>query len=101
MLLHQLNRIISPLVNLKTEEDIEAFLDQNTFWQGDYETPFFRKNQDIVPRIDDHYNGLRYKTRVICFLYDKQEYREEYKNIRADARFLATRDNLRIGFVDN
>ena len=29
---------------LKTEEDVEKFLDQNTFWEGDYETNFFKKN---------------------------------------------------------
>lgn len=60
-----------------------------------------KKNTDVVPKMEDHYSKLRYKTRVICFLYDKQEYKEEYKNLKSDAKFLATRDNLRIGFVDN
>lgn len=86
---------------MKTEEDIEKFLDQNTYWEGDYQTTFFKKYQDIVPRMEDHYNSLKYKTRVICFLYNKQEYKEEYKDLRNDAKFLATRDNLRIAFVDN
>ena len=34
-------------------------------------------------------------------MYDKKEYREEFNGIRNDARFLATRDNLRVGIVDN
>ena len=38
---------------------------------------------------------------MICFLYDKQEYKQELKELRRDARFLATRDNLRIGLVDS
>jgi len=41
------------------------------------------------------------KTRVICFLWDKHEYSEEYKQLRNDAKFLAARDNLRIAFVGN
>ncbi|CDW89510.1 UNKNOWN [Stylonychia lemnae] len=101
LLLHQINRILNPLITLKTEEEIELFLDHEKFWDADYQTKFFKNNQDVVPRMENHYSQLRYKTRVICFIYDKQEYREEYKNLKSDAKYLATRDNLRIGFVDN
>lgn len=41
------------------------------------------------------------KTRVVSFVFDKQEYKEELTNIRRDARMLSTRDNLRIGLVEN
>jgi hypothetical protein len=41
------------------------------------------------------------KTRVVSFVFDKQEYKEELTNLRRDARMLATRDNLRIGLVEN
>jgi uncharacterized radical SAM superfamily protein len=44
---------------------------------------------------------LKVQTRVICFLWDVKEYKEELKALKNDARFLATRDNLRIGFVDD
>ena len=88
-------------MTLKSEEEIEAFLDNERFWQGDYHTSFFKGHLDLVPRIDDHYEKLKIKTRVICFLWDKKEYKEEYNNLKQDAMYLATRDNLRIGFVDN
>lgn len=51
--------------------------------------------------MEDHYASLKVKTRVICFLWDKTEYKTEYKELRDSAKFLASRDNLRIGFVDN
>jgi hypothetical protein len=51
--------------------------------------------------MENHYASLKIKTRVICFLWDKNEYKAEYKDLRNSAKFLATRDNLRIAFVDN
>ncbi len=44
---------------------------------------------------------LKFKTRAVLFIYDKQEYKEEVASVRGDARVLATRDNLRVGLVDN
>lgn len=51
--------------------------------------------------MESHYANYRIKTRVICFLWDKAEYKTEYKELKDSAKFLSTRDNLRIGFVDN
>jgi len=101
LLLHQINRMLNPLVNLKSEEEVEAFLDNDRFWQGDYQTPFFKGHLDLVQRVEEHYETLRVKTRVICFLWDKKEYKAEFNELRQDALYLATRDNLRIGYVDN
>jgi hypothetical protein len=55
----------------------------------------------MLPNLTEHWNQHRIKTHVVCFLYDKQEYKEELNNLRRDARLLATRDNLRIALVDN
>ena len=52
MFLHQMNKILNPLVLLKTEEDIESFLDQESFWELDYQTAFFKKSEGVA-RIDD------------------------------------------------
>lgn len=100
LFLHQVNKILNPVVTLKTEEDIERFLDQETYWEADYQTNFFKKS-DGLGRIDEHYSSLRLKTRVICFLWDKAEYKEELRQLKRDAKFLATRENLRVGLVDN
>lgn len=67
----------------------------------DYESAYFRKNKDIVPRIDEFYSEMRYKTRVVSFFYDKDEYKQEIKNLRESARYLSSRENLRIGIVDD
>ena len=102
MVLHQINRILNPLVVLNSEESVERFLNtSDLFWEEDYETAFFKPYKSDVPLMQKHYSQQKFKTRVICFLYDKQEYREEYKELKNDARYLATRDNLRIAFVDN
>lgn len=98
--LHQLNKILNPLVSLKSEEEIDRFLDQETFWEGDYQTNFFKKSEG-VGRLNDVYSQMKLKTRVVCFVWDKHEYREELKQIKRDARYLATRENLRIAVVDN
>ena len=47
------------------------------------------------------YQIQRYKTRVIAFIFDKSEYREEVTNIRNAAKYLSTRENLRVGIVDD
>ena len=44
---------------------------------------------------------MRYKTRVIGIFYDKADYKEEIKNFKAAARYLSSRDNLRIGYIDD
>ena len=68
---------------------------------GDYKTKFFGKDLEVVPNIDDHYKNLKYKTRVIAFIFDKDEYKEEVKALKFAAKYLANRENLRIGIVDD
>jgi hypothetical protein len=93
---------LNPLVTLKTEEEVEDFFnDIDDPWYQDQTTPYFKKAG--VPPIPyaAHYEKLKLKTRVVAFFYDKTEYKAEFKELKEDARFLATRDNLRIGVVDN
>lgn len=100
--LHQLNRILYPLVELKSEEEVEEFFESiEDVWRGDYETNYFKKHKDVLPPLTEIYQKLRYKTRVVCFLYDKEEYKTEFKNLKEAARYLATRENLRVGYVDD
>ena len=37
------------------------------------------------------------KTRVVCFFFDKDEYKEEIRKFREEATELSQRNNLRIG----
>ena len=39
---------------LKTEEEVETFFNNNDeYWQGDYETSYFKKYKDVVPKLDE------------------------------------------------
>lgn len=88
------------MVELTTEDSIEEFFGKNDeVWSGDYQTRLF-KNED-VPKIDDHYKALKFKTRIVAFIFDKSEYKEEVKHIKTAAKYLATRDNLRVAMVDD
>lgn len=107
LLVHHVNRLLNPLVTLSTEEDVVKFLgldgaedEKLPFWEGDYNTTFYKQLKSAI-NIDEHWANLRLQTRAACFLYDKKEYREELQGLRRDAKLLATRDNLRVGLVDN
>ena len=49
LLIHHLNRLVNPLVNLTTEEEVERFLGlaspsiEVEFWKDDYNTTFLRQ----------------------------------------------------------
>lgn len=40
-------------------------------------------------------------TRVVCLIYDRDEYRDELKALKDAARKLGYRNNLRVGVVDD
>jgi hypothetical protein len=68
-------------------------------WSGDLNGPLFKKAAaDKIP-ILENYADLTFKTRVVCFFFDKGEYKEDIQRLRDDARKLALRSNLRIAQV--
>mmetsp|Transcript_16561 Transcript_16561/g.28176 ORF Transcript_16561/g.28176 Transcript_16561/m.28176 type:complete len:297 (+) Transcript_16561:287-1177(+) len=97
-LLHFINRLLNPLVQLKSEEEIELFLDQKKEW---VEKSKFIKGaaEDLV--MGDAYKRLQFKTRVIAFFYSKQDYDEELNAVRDVARRLARREQFRIALVSD
>ena len=110
LLVHHINRLLNPVVILTTEEEVINFLALEEsgenfdlpFWEGDYNTTFLRQmNGEDVPKIDTNWQAQTLKTRAVCFVYDKKEYREEVKGLKSDAKLLATRENLRMGLVEN
>ncbi len=82
------------MVQLKTEEDVIAFLDNRNEWAE--KTKFFEKSPVSLA---DLYRQRKTKTRVIAFIYDKEDYPDEVKNLRLTGRLSAKRDELRIGLV--
>ena len=49
--------------------------------------------------LGDIYKKRKTKTRVIAFVYDKDDFTDELKNLRSTGRMSAKRDELRIGIV--
>lgn len=94
--MHFINRVLNPSILLKSEADIDRFLDsdneyveQNEFYKNKYE------------EIGDYYKRMGKRVRVIAFFHDKKEYSNEYKLFHKAAQVLAKRDDLRIGYVTN
>ena len=44
---------------------------------------------------------MKHKTRVLVFMFDKDEYQAEMKSIRESARICAQRLGLRVGLVED
>jgi hypothetical protein len=90
LFLHHINRIINPVVDLKTEDDVMNFLGLNLvdgklpdFWEPDYSTTFLSQlGEGKIPSINDHWHSHTHRTRVILFVYDSEEYKEELNNLR-------------------
>mmetsp|Transcript_4711 Transcript_4711/g.4395 ORF Transcript_4711/g.4395 Transcript_4711/m.4395 type:complete len:98 (+) Transcript_4711:579-872(+) len=79
---------------------VESFFESDKVWQGDYQTKFLTKGKDL-PLFDDYYSTLKHKTRVVAFIFDKSEYKDEVKYLKSAARYLSSRENLRMGIVDD
>lgn len=95
-ILHFVNRRLYPVALLKTEEEIERFIDTNTEWVEN--TPFY--NQSYQP-FGEFFPQFRKVTRVIAFLNDKNDFKEEMKHLNKAAMDLADREDLRIAKVTN
>ena len=44
---------------------------------------------------------LKYKTRVLVFTYEKEDFESEIKNLKKVGRLLSTRLSIRIGFIED
>ena len=93
-LIHFINRLQHPLLPLESEEAIEKFLDSNQ--QIEEKTGFLKKEQ---PDLGVSYESLKHKTRVLVFMFDKDEYQNEMRLIRESGRVLSQRLSVRIGLV--
>lgn len=101
MLAHHMQRIVNPVIQLTSEEEILSFLDnsESKIWTGDYSGSLLPKGQtfDDERRMDKFSKLMPYNTRVVAFFYDKAEYAEEIKILRETSAYLANRYNLRVG----
>ena len=57
-LLLQLNRILTPLVHLSSEEEVDEFFIFEEMWQKDYSTKFFKSgggSEAVGPAVNEYY----------------------------------------------
>ena len=94
MFLHFINRVLNPIVELKSESEVNLFLDMEQEW---IENTDFYKNK--YEKLGEKYQVLTKHTRVIAFFHDKKEYSNELKLFKKAAQALVGRDDLRIGLV--
>lgn len=89
-----MNKIINPLITLSTEEDIEAFLNLN---QEFSEKTRFMEKKNV--KLGALYKQRYAKTRSIAFIFDKEDYPDEIKNLKESGRYSARRDEMRLAMV--
>mmetsp|Transcript_13776 Transcript_13776/g.13701 ORF Transcript_13776/g.13701 Transcript_13776/m.13701 type:complete len:439 (-) Transcript_13776:303-1619(-) len=96
LFLHFLNRLFYPVVILKTKKDVNNFLKTDKEWIEN--TPFYNGNYISIGEFLPQYTKI---TRVIAFVSEKSEYKEELKTLAEDARDLSLREDLRIAKITN
>ena len=86
-IVHQMQRIMVPLVELKSEEDVQQFLDTSvlTAWKHDYEIGKSGLYRSLKPdsewapaNIDKKIEQFGAQTRLVMFITDKELYENEY-----------------------
>lgn len=101
-LIHLMNRLLHPLVNLRSQEAIETFLNVNA--EHEEKTKFMMPTGvELRPELmlDRLYKDLKYKTRAIICIYNRGDYDEEIESLKEVARRSAHMLNLRIGIVSD
>jgi hypothetical protein len=90
-----MNKIINPVVELTTDEDLSQFIAlENEYVE---KTDFLEKNPVALP--PGLYQTRRVKTRVIAFIYDREDFNDELDTLYNAARMSAKREELRVGIV--
>lgn len=90
-----MNRILFPLVQLSDEKEVDLFFNTNKEWVET--TPFFKTTPAVL--LEEQYKQSKVKTRVVVFMYDKEDFKDELNNIRRAGRVSAVRDDLRLGII--
>lgn len=92
--LHFMNKIIYPVLELESEDDLLKFLELKN--EPRELTKFFSKQKSPLGSI---YTTKKAKTRVVAFISDKDDYKQELKYLQHAARYSVKREELRIGVV--
>ena len=74
MFFHFMNRVLTPMVHLKTLDEVSRFLEIDKEWKES--TNFYKNKYESIQEV---YDKLGKHVRVIGFFHDKKEYSTEYK----------------------
>ena len=78
MLVHHMQRAVTPTYTLTTEEQVMSFLDnsKSELWEDDYRGGLISKGLafDEDKLMDAFARAIGFSTRVVAFYYDKAEY---------------------------
>lgn len=95
MFLHFINRVINPVVTLKSQQEIDRFLDSEREYEEKSE--FYKAGFEPIGQ---YYHSMGKRVRVIGFFHDKSEYKNELRLLKEAAQSLSgIRDDLRVGIV--
>jgi hypothetical protein len=90
-----INKVLYPAVELKSEEDIDKFIDPRVEW---IEKTDFIKGSDF-PVLGHEYAKLNLKTRVLAIFCNVEDFKGELKQYKEAAFVLARRNDLRMAYV--
>ena len=93
---HFINRVLNPYLKLKSEEEIDLFLDPSQEYIEN--TEFYKQRYEAF---GDYYHRMGKHTRVIAFMRDPKEYKLEYNMVKEVAQANSPRDDFRLAFVTN
>jgi hypothetical protein len=74
LFLNFINRVLNPMIHLKTTEDIDRFLDSDQEFEE--KNDFFKNKYE---EIGSYYSRMGKRVRVIGLFHDKKEYSNEFK----------------------
>ena len=94
--LNFVNRHLYPVVILKTEQEIDKFMDTSQEWIEN--TPFWKTKYYGYGQFFPQFKKV---TRVIAFIAEKKDYKDEIKQLNEASYIIANRDDLRVAKVIN
>ena len=77
LFIHFINRVANPLLKLKTEEDVERFLDVTQEFRE--ETEFYKNRYE---EFGSYYHRMGKHTRIVAFISEPKEFKVEHKLVK-------------------
>jgi hypothetical protein len=109
-IVHQMQRIMVPLVELLSEQDVVQFLDTSSLTASSHDYIIgkhglyksLKSDSPWTPaNIDDKVQNMGYQTRLVMFVTDKELYENELEAYHQAAWIFSSQHNMRLGIVSD